>query len=105
MKNYDKSSQYLKEQIIKKYDEKGVELYKCRLCDKLVERDHYFSKEHIDNFNSNITISFRNSIKNKFIDIICDFHKCNKNIFYKDLYFKYKMKKLVLKRCIENKTY
>ena len=74
LKNYDQSSQYLKEHIIKKYDEKGIELYKCRLCDKLVEKDHYFSKEHIDNFNSNITISFRNSIKNKFIDIICDFH-------------------------------
>ena len=105
LKNYDKSSQYLKEQIIKKYDEKGVELYKCRLCDKLVERDHYFSKEHIDNFNSNITISFRNSIRNKFIDIICDFHKFNKNIFYEDLYFQYKMKKLVLKHCSKNRTY
>ena len=54
LKNYDKSTQYLKEQIIKKYDEKGVELYKCRLCNTLVENDHYFSKEHIDIFNSNI---------------------------------------------------
>ena len=65
MKNYDKSCQYIKEQIIKKYNEKGVELYKCRLCDKLDKKDHYFSKEHIDIFN-NISISFRNSIKNKF---------------------------------------
>ena len=102
--NYDKSSQYLKEQIIKNYDKKGIELFKCHLCDKLVEKDHYFSKEHIDIFNNNITISFRNSIKNKLIDIICDFHKCNKNAFYEDLYFKHKMKKLVLKHCSKDKT-
>ena len=105
MKNYDKSSQYLKEQIIKNYDEKGIELYECHLCDKLVEKDHYFTKEHIDIFNNNITISFRNSIKNEFIDIISDFHKCNKNAFYEDLSFKHKMKRLVLKHCSKDKTY
>ena len=38
--------------------------------------------------------------------MICDFHKCNKNAFYEDLYnHQHKMKKLVLKRCSENKTY
>ena len=65
---------------------------KRRRCDKLVEKTHYFTKENIDVFNSNITTLFRNSIKNKFVDIICDFHKCNKNVIYEDLYFKYKMK-------------
>ena len=105
LKNYDKSSQYLKEQIIKNYDNQDIQLYKCRLCDKLVEKGHYFTKEHIDIFNSNITISFRNSIKNEFVNIICDLHNTNKNVFYQDLYVKYKMKKLVLKYCSKNKTY
>ena len=94
LKNYDKSSQYLKEQIIKNYDKKDIQLYKYHLCDKLVEKANYFTKEHIDNFDNNISISFRNSIKNKFVNIICDFHKCDKNAFCEDLYFKHQMKKI-----------
>ena len=71
----------------------------CLLCNEIVNKDHYFSKKHIDNFDKNISISTRNSIKKKFIDIIFNFHIIDKDVFYKDLYFKDKAKTLTLKNC------
>ena len=72
---------------------------------KFFNKNHYFSKKHIDNFNKNITIKTRSSIKKKFIDIIFDFHIIDKNVFYKDLYFKDKVKSLILKNRKEDKNY
>ena len=60
----------------------------CLLCNETVNKDHYFSKKHIEKFDKNITIKTRTSIKKKFIDIIIDFHIIDKDVFYKDLYFK-----------------
>ena len=68
-------------------------------------KNHYFSKKHIDNFNKNITIKTRTSIKKKFIDIIFDFHIIGKDVFYKDLYFKDKVKSLILKNRKKDKNY
>ena len=76
---------------------KECEKFDCLLCDETVNKEHYFSKQHIDNFNKNITIKTRTSIKKKFIDIIIDFHIIDKDVFYKDLYFKDKVKSLILK--------
>ena len=45
---------------VKKID---VDKYNCLLCDKSIPKDHYFSKEHIDNFENNISIKFKDSIK------------------------------------------
>ena len=42
---------------------KQCEKIHCLLCDQTVNKDHYFSKKHIDNFNKNITIKTRTSIK------------------------------------------
>ena len=44
-----------------------IDKYNCLLCNKYIPKDHYFSKEHIDNFKNNITINTRDSIKK----IIC----------------------------------
>ena len=77
----------------------------CVLCDETVNKTHYFQKKHIDNFNKNITIKTRTSIKKKFIDIIFDFHIIDKDVFYKDLYFKGKVKSLILKNRKNNKNY
>ena len=77
----------------------------CLLCEEIVNKKHYFEKSHIDNFDKNITIKTKKSIKNKFIDIIFDFHIIDRNIFYKDLYFKDKVKNLILKNCDKNKNY
>ena len=80
---------------------KKCEQMHCLLCDETVNKDHYFSKKYIDNFDKNITIKTRTSIKKKFIDIIIDFHIIDKDVFYKDLYFKEKVKSSILK----NKKY
>ena len=76
---------------------KQCEIMDCLLCYQSVNKNHYFSKKHIDNFDKNITIKTRTSIKKKFIDIIFDFHIIDKDVFYKDLYFKDKLKSLILK--------
>ena len=72
------------------------------LCNQDVNQSHYFNKKRIDNFDKNITIT-RNCIR--FIDIIFNFHIINKDTFYKDLYFKDKVKSLILKNCKKNKNY
>ena len=77
----------------------------CELCKIDTDKRHYFLKEHIDNFEKNITIKIKTSIKRKFIDIIIDFHIIDKDVFYKDLYFKDRVKKLILKNCKKNKNY
>ena len=87
---------------VKKLD---VDKYNCLLCNKYISRDHYFSKEHINNFENNISIKTKDSIKKKFIDIIFDFHIIDKNVFYKDLYFKDYFKKMIVKNCDSDKNY
>ena len=85
----------------------------CKECEKMnyllynqtVNKSHYFSKKHINNFDKNITITTRNCIKKKFINIIFDFHIIDKDTFYKDLYFKDKIKALILKHCKKDKNY
>ena len=64
---------------VKKLD---VDEYICLLCNKYISKDHYFSKEHINNFENNISIKARDSIK-KFVDLIFDFHIIDKNVFIK----------------------
>ena len=63
----------------------------------------FFSKEHIDKFKNNITINTRDSIKKKFVDLIFDFYILDKNVFYKDFYFKDYLKKLIIKNCDDDK--
>ena len=77
----------------------------CLLCNETVNKNHYFSKKHIDNFNKNTTIKTIILIKKKFIDIIFDFHIIDKDVFYKDLYFKDKVKSLILKNRKKDKNY
>ena len=87
---------------VKKSD---VDKYNCLLCDKYISKDHYFSKEHINNFENNISIKTKDSIKKKFVDLIFDFLIIDKNAFYKDLYFKDYLKKLIVKNCDNDRNY
>ena len=87
---------------VKKVD---VDKYNCLLCDKYIPKEHYFSKEHINNFENIISIKTKDSIKKKFIDLIFDFHIIDKNVFYKDLYFKDYLKKIIIKNCDNDKNY
>ena len=84
---------------------KECEKIHCLLCDQIVNKSHYFSKKHIKNFDKNITITTKNCIKNKFIDIIFNFHIIDKDVSYKDLYFKDKVKSLISKNCKKDKSY
>ena len=84
---------------------KECEKLHCLLCNQDVNKQHYFSKKNIDNFDKNITITIKNYIKKKFIDIIFNFHIIDKDVFYQDLYFKDKVKSLILKNCKKNKNY
>ena len=84
---------------------KQCEQMNCLLCDETVNKQRYFSKKHIDNFDKNITITTRNCIKKKFIDIIFNFQIIDKDVFYKDLYFKDKVKTLILKNRKKDKNY
>ena len=45
---------------VKKLD---VDKYNCLICNKCIPKDHYFSKEHINNFENNISIKTKDSIK------------------------------------------
>ena len=84
---------------------KECEKMNCLLSNQNVNKQHYFSKKHINNFDKNITITTRNSIKKKFIDIIFNFHIIDKDVFYKDLYSKDKVKTLIMKNCKKDKNY
>ena len=42
-----------------------IDKYNCLLCNKCIPKDHYFSKEHISNFENNISMKTRDSIKKK----------------------------------------
>ena len=87
---------------VKKSD---VDKYNCLLCNKYIQKDHYFSKEHINNFENNISIKTKDSIKKKFVDLIFDFHIIDKDVFYKDIYLKDYFKKMIVKNCDNNKNY
>ena len=65
---------------VKKSD---VDKCNCLLCNKCIPKDHYFSKELINNFENNITIKPKDSIKKKFVDLIFDFHIIDKMFFIK----------------------
>ena len=58
----------------------------------------------MNNFENNITIKTKDSIKKKFVDLIFD-HIIDKNVFYKDLYFKDYFKKIIIKNCDNDKNY
>ena len=76
------------------------------MCNETVNKSHYFSKKHTNKVNKNISIKIRDSVKKKFIDIIIDFHIIDKDVlYYKDLYFKDKLKSLILKHRNKDKNY
>ena len=84
---------------------KECEKLHCLLCNQDINKQHCFSKKHIDNFDKNITKTTKNCITKKFIHVIFDFHIIDKDTFYKDLYFKDKVKSLILKNCKKDKNY
>ena len=88
-------------------NKKENKIYKCKICsDNLsVSIDHFNSKEHIDNFNNNINLTIKKSIKEKFIDIIFKFKITKEGAFLNDLHFKKIAKQEINKNMDKNKKY
>ena len=109
--NNSKNEKYIKFKKIrserKKKRENKDKIYKCKICsDNLsVSIDHFNSKEHIDNFNNNINLTIKKSIKEKFIDIIFKFKITNEGAFLNDLHFKKIAKQEINKNMNKNKKY
>ena len=66
--------------MVKKSD---VDKYNCLLFNKCISKDHYFSKEHINNFENNISIKTRDSVYT-----LLNFSLDNSYFQYNDKFYK-----------------
>ena len=105
IKNYENSSKYMKFKIIKYLKENYIEFYMCRICSQIVDKEHFFTDEHIEKFNSVCKIKIDKSLKDTFITIKCKFIDTRYNYIYTDLYFKNHIKEIILKNINVNKYY
>ena len=105
IKNYKNSSKYMKLKIIKYLKDNYIEFYMCRICGEIVDKEHFFTEEHIEKFNSVCKINIIRCLDNTFIKIKCDFIDTRYNYIYTDLYFKKHIKDIILKNIDTNKYY
>ena len=99
IKNYPTQSAYMKLKTINYLKETKQEFYLCRLCQIIVNKDHFFTDEHIQKFNDNIQIDILKSFEYSFISIKCTFHETRYNYLYTDLYFKKTYKRFDFEKC------
>ena len=52
-----------------------------------------------------LKLKIKDSIKKKFVDLIFDFHTIDKNVYYKDMYFRDYFKKIIIKSCNDDENY
>ena len=105
IKNYPKQSVYMKLKTIDYLKEKKQEFYLCRLCENIVDKNHFFTDEHINRFNESIQIDILKSFEYSFISIRCVFVETKYNYLYTDLYFKKHIKDLILENVNDKKYY
>ena len=105
IENYENSSKYMKLKIIKYLKDNYIEFYMCRICGQIVDKDHFFTEEHIEKFNSVCKIKIDKSLKDTFIKIKCEFVDTRYNYIYTDSYFKKHIKDIILKNINVNKYY
>ena len=105
IENYKTQSKYIKLKTIEHLKEIKKEFYLCRLCQNIVNKDHFFTDEHIQKFNDNIQIDILKSFEYSFISIKCIFLETRYNYLYTDLYFKKHIKDLILKNFDDKKYY
>ena len=105
IRNYRNSNKYMKLKIIKYLKENYIEFYMCRICSDIVDKDHFFTEEHIEKFNTARKIKIDKSLKESFITIKCKFVDTRYNYIYTDLYFKKHIKDIILKKINSNKYY
>ena len=105
IKNYKNSTRYMKLKIIKYLKENYIAFYMCRICSEIVDKEHFFTEEHINKFNSACKIKIDKSLEESFITIKCKFIDTRYNYIYTDLYFKKHIKDIMLKNINTNKFY
>ena len=105
IQKYKTASKYMKLKTIDYLKETKQEFYLCRICGEIVSRSHFDSEEHINKFNSVISIDINKSFENAFISIKCQFFDTRYNYIYTDLYFKKHIKDIILKNIDDTKYY
>ena len=105
IENYPTQSKYMKLKTIDYLKETKKEFYLCRLCENIVDKNHFFTEEHIQKFNNSIQIDVLKSFEYSFISIRCVFVENRYNYLYSDLYFKKHIKDLILKNVNDKKYY
>ena len=105
IKNYPNQSKYMKLKTIDYLKEKRINFYLCRLCENIVNKEHFFTEEHINRFNDSIQIDILKSFEYSFISIRCVFVETKYNYLYTDLYFKKHIKDLILENVNDKKYY
>ena len=69
------------------------------------QKNHFFTEEHINKFNTVVSIEIKKSFENSFISIKMQFTEIRYNYVYTDLYFKKYIKDIILKNVNENVFY
>ena len=105
IKKYKTASKYMKLKTINYLKETKQEFYLCRICQEIVNKSHFDSEEHINKFNSVISIDIRKSFENVFVSIKTQFFETKYNYIYTDLYFKKHIKNIILKNIDTTKYY
>ena len=105
IKKYKNMSKHMKLKTIEYLKETKQDSYLCRICQEIVEKDHFDSQEHINKFNTVVSIQVRKPFENSFISIKMQFSDNRYNYIYSDLYFKKHIKNIILKDVNENVFY
>ena len=103
IKNYPTQSAYMKLKTIEYLKETKQEFYLYRICQEIVKKEHFNSQEHINKFNTVVSIDISKSFENSFISIKCQFTDTRYNYIYTDLYFKKHIKNIILEN-VNNST-
>ena len=85
--------------------ENNMEFYLCKICGEIVNKSHFDSEEHIKKFNSVCDIEIKKSFQKAFISIKSQFIDTRYNYIYTDLYFKKRIRDIILKNIDNTKYY
>ena len=105
IEKYKTASKHMKLKTIEYLKETKQEFYLCRICQNIVKKNHFNSQEHINKFNTVVSIEIKKSFENSFISIKMQFSDNRYNYIYSDLYFKKHIKDIILKNVNENVFY
>ena len=85
IENYKTQSKHMKLKTIDYLRKNKIEFYLCKICGQIVDKNHFFSQEHIDKFNEVCKIDIKKCFKDTFLTINCKFLDTRYNYVYHDL--------------------